>query len=69
MKITVQRKVEIWIEDVYEIENESQIEDAINYDIDSKESDTLWDTLVDLGPVEVYDEDWKLLYSNIIEDE
>ena len=65
MKITVQRKVEIWIEDVYEIENESQIEDAINYDIDSKESDVLWDTLEDLGPVEVYDENWKLLYSNI----
>ena len=65
MKIIVQRKVEIWVEDVYEIENESQISDAINYDIDSKESDTLWETLVDLGPVEVYDEDWKLLYSNI----
>lgn len=65
MKITVQRKVEIWIEDVYEIENESQIEDAINYDIDSKESDVLWDTQIDLGPVEVYNESWKLLYSNI----
>ena len=65
MKITVQRKVEIWIEDVYEIENESQIEDAINYDIDSKELDVLWDTQIDLGPVEVYNESWKLLYSNI----
>ena len=65
MKITVQRKVEIWIEDVYEIENESQIEDAINYDIDSKEIDVLWDTQIDLGPVEVYNENWKLLYSNI----
>ena len=68
MKITVQRKVEIWVEDVYEIENESQIEDAINYDIDSKESDVLWDTLEDLGPIEVYDEDWKLLYTNIKEE-
>ena len=65
MKITVQRKVEIWIEDVYEIENESQIEDAINYDIDFKELDVLWDTQIDLGPVEVYNENWKLLYSNI----
>lgn len=65
MKITVQRKVEIWIEEVYEIENESQIEDAINYDIDFKEIDVLWDTQIDLGPVEVYNESWKLLYSNI----
>ena len=65
MKITVQRKVEIWIEEVYEIENESQIEDAINYDIDFKEIDVLWDTQIDLGPVEVYNESWKLLHSNI----
>lgn len=63
MKITVQRKVEIWVEDVYEVEkiNEDNIEKAINYDIDSLYSDTLWDTLKDLGPVEVYDEDYNLI--------
>ena len=64
MKIVVQRKVEIWVEDVYNVEDESQIQNAINYDFDSIESNTLWDTQEDLGPVEVYDEDWKLLYSN-----
>jgi hypothetical protein len=62
MKISVHRKVEVWVDDIYEIENMSQIQDAINYDIDCKYSDTLWETLIDLGPVEVYDENYKLLY-------
>jgi len=65
MKVTVQRKAEIWVENYYEIGDESQIEDAINYDIDAIDTEVLWETLEDLGPVEVYDEDWKLLYSNV----
>ncbi len=67
MKIRVQRKVEVWVEDIYHIDDESQIEDAINYDIDSDDSDTLWETQIDLGPVKVYDEDWNTLYSNVNE--
>lgn len=67
MKIIVQRKVEVWVEDIYHIDDESQIEDAINYDIDSDDSDTLWETQIDLGPVKVYDEDWNTLYSNVNE--
>ena len=39
-------------------------EDAVDYNIDCFEVDTLWETQEDLGPVEVYDENWKLLYSN-----
>lgn len=64
MKIRVQRKVEVWVEDIYYIDDLSQIKDAINYDLDCEDSDTLWETLIDLGPIKVYNEDWKLLYSN-----
>lgn len=67
MKIIVQRKVEVWVEDIYHIDDESQIEDAINYNIDPDDSDTLWETQIDLGPVKVYDEDWNTLYSNVNE--
>lgn len=64
-KIYVQRKVEVWVEDIYMVEevNDETIEAAINYDIDADDSDTLWETLVDLGPVEVYDEHHKLIDS------
>ena len=65
MKIIVQRKVEVWIEETYDIEDESQIQDAIDYDLEYNELDVLWETQEDLGPTEVYDENWKLLYSNI----
>ena len=65
MKIIVQRKVEVWIEETYNIEDESQIQDAIDYDLEYDELDVLWETQEDLGPIEVYDENWKLLYSNI----
>lgn len=63
MKIIVQRKVEVWVEDIYEVEkiDEDNIEKAINYYIDSLDSEVLWDTLEDLGPVEVYDEDQNLI--------
>ena len=68
MKIKVQRKVNIWIEESYDIENESQIQDAINYDLDYYNIETLWETQEDLGSVEVFDENWNKIYSNI-EDE
>jgi len=68
MKIKVQRKVNIWIEESYDIENESQIQDAIDYNLDYYNIETLWETQEDLGPVEVFDENWSKIYSNI-EDE
>lgn len=64
-KIYVQRKIEVWVEDVYKVNeiNDEIIEAAINYAIDVDESETLWETQVDLGPVEVYDEQRNLIYS------
>ena len=60
-KFCVQRKVE-------EI-NDEIIDSAINYDLDPDDSDVLWETQVDLGPVEVFDQHNKKIYSNIKEDE
>ena len=62
-KIYVQRKVEIWIEDVYNVKDlsEDELEKAINYDIDSESSEALWESQIDLGPIEIYDEKWNLI--------
>ena len=62
-KIYVQRKVEVWIEEVYRVEeiNDQAIEDAISYYLDPDSSDVLWDTQIDLGPIEVYDHNNNLL--------
>ena len=64
MKIKVQRQVNIWIEESYDIENESQIQDAIDYNLDYYNIETLWETQEDLGPVEVFDENWNSIYNN-----
>jgi len=65
-KFYVQRKVEVWVEDIYRVEeiNDETIEAAINYDLDPDDSDVLWETQVDLGPVEIYDENWNLIGKN-----
>ena len=70
-KIYVQRKIEVWIEETYEVEeiNVTTINDAIEYNLDVDESETLWETQIDLGPVEVYDKHRKKIYSNINYDE
>jgi hypothetical protein len=70
-KIYLQRKVEVWIEDIYRVEeiNDEIIESAISYNLDPDDSDVLWETQVDLGPVEVFDQHNEKIYSNIKEDE
>ena len=64
-KIHVQRKVEVWVEDSYTVDeiNDDIIQQAINYELPFEDSDTLWETQVELGPVEVYDEHHKLIDS------
>lgn len=63
--IYVQRKIEVWVQDTYKVEevNSDTIEAAINYDLDVDEEETLWETQIDLGPVEVYDEHRNKIYS------
>jgi hypothetical protein len=64
-KIYVQRKIEVWVEDVYEVDeiNDEIIDRALDYDLDVDTSEVLWETQIDLGPVEVYNEQHKLIYS------
>ena len=66
-KIYVQRKVEVWVEDIYHVEDlsEETLEKAINYDLDPDDSDVLWESQIDLGPIEVYDDKRNIIYSNI----
>ena len=66
-KIYVQRKIEVWVEDVYEVDeiNDEIIDKAIDYDLDIDTSDVLWESQIDLGPIEVYDDKRNIIYSNI----
>lgn len=66
-KIHVQRKVEVWVEDSYTVDeiNDDIIQQAINYELPFEDSDTLWETQVELGPIEVYNQHNKKIYSNI----
>ena len=63
MKIKVHRYVKLWIIDSYNVEDTDlkTIRDAINYDLDANDCDELWETVEELGPIEVYDENNKLL--------
>lgn len=65
-KLVVQRKVEIWIEDTYEVSeiNQDNIDDAINYSLDPINTEVLWESQEDLGLVEVFDNDYNLLLKN-----
>ena len=65
-KIYVQRRIEGWVVDTYEVEDlsEETIQNAIDYNLDADESDTLWETLQDLGPVEVFDDKFNKIYTN-----
>ncbi len=62
-KIYVQRKVEVWIEDIYRVKeiNDEVIESAINYNLDPDDSEVLWETQVDLGPVRVFNHNNEIL--------
>lgn len=66
-KLYVQRKIEVWVVDIYRVKeiNDEIIELAIMYDLDPDDSDVLWETQIDLGPVEVYNEHQNKIYSNI----
>ena len=38
--------------------------EAVNYNLDYYNIETLWETQKDLGPVEVFDENWNSIYNN-----
>ena len=63
MKIRLQRKVEVWVEEVYEVEQLDEItkEMMFNYELEPESIDTLWETQVETGPYEILDKDWKVI--------
>ena len=65
-KIIVQRRVEVWVEDSYTVDeiNNDIIQQAINYELPFEDSDTLWETQTELGPIEIFDDKWKKIYTN-----
>ena len=65
-KIYVQRKIEVWVEDIYRVDeiNDEVIESAINYDLDPDDTEVLWETQIDVGPVEIYDKNRNEIYNN-----
>ena len=70
-KLIVQRKVEIWIEEAYSVEeiNQDIIDKALDYELDSYSCEPLWETQVDLNDIDVYDGDYNVLYSTWAEKE
>lgn len=61
MRIILQRKVEIWIEESYDLKDESEIQDAINYGISPKTTEVLWETQQDTDNIDIYDEHYNEL--------
>jgi len=66
-KIYVQRKIEVWVEDSYTVDEitDESIQAAIDYDLDADNTNVLWETQEDLDLVEVYDQHNEKIYSNI----
>ena len=62
-KIYVQRKIEVWIEEIYKVEeiNDKNIDKAIDYNLDPDDSEVLWETQIDLGPVRVFNHNNEIL--------
>ena len=62
-KIYVQRKVEVWMQDAYTVPDLSDetLDKVIDYEIDSDDSEVLYETQEDIGPVNIYNSDWKLI--------
>jgi hypothetical protein len=66
-KIIVQRKIEVWVEDSYTVDeiNDDVIQQAIDYELPYEDTDVIWETQVELGPIEIYDrKNWKKIYTN-----
>lgn len=63
MKITIERLVNIWISETFEVEDlsEESLDKCLEYRQDVLDSDVYWDSQEDLGPIEIYDEQRNLI--------
>jgi hypothetical protein len=68
-RVYVQRQVQVWIEEKYDIENDDQetLEDlAENKDLKYEwlDCEVLWESQEDLGKVDILNSDGVVIYSN-----
>jgi hypothetical protein len=68
-RVYVQRQVQVWIEEKYDIENDDQetLEDlAENKDLKYEwlDCEVLWESQEDLGKVDILNSDGEIIYSN-----
>lgn len=68
-RVYVQRQVQVWIEEKYDIENDDQetLEDlAENKDFKYEwlDCEVLWESQEDLGKVDILNSDGVIIYSN-----
>lgn len=68
-RVYVQRQVQVWIEEKYDIENDDQetLEDlAENKDLKYEwlDCEVLWESQEDLGKVDILNSDGLVIYSN-----
>lgn len=61
MRIIIQRKVEVWIKESYNLKDESEIQDAIEYGISPIATEVLWETQQDTDNIDIYDEHYNEL--------
>lgn len=63
MKIILQRKAEIWIQETYEIDtlDKTTKELIFDYEIDPELVEPILETQYDLGPYEILDENLKVI--------
>ena len=61
MRIIIQRKMESWIEESYDLKDESEIQDAINYEISPITTEVLWETQQDTDNIDIYNEHYNEL--------
>ena len=63
MKIKLQRLIQVWVEETYDIEDlsEETFDKLRDCEICCYEVEPLWETQEDLGPIQIYDDDWNLI--------
>ena len=63
MRVRLQRKVEVWIEETYDVEEVTPevIQDLVDYNKECYSVEPLWETQEDVGPIEIYNENWDLI--------
>ena len=63
MILRIQKPCNVWIEEIYEVDeyNPEVLEKIREFEIDPTYVETLWDTMKETGPFEVFDNNYNLI--------